>query len=148
MNAYKFIEVNGLEKAKAVLNGAPDKTATHYEFRKIPSYYSTDFQSWFHDDEWWDSDCYTEQDLIDSYGFDFVISLEQLKQAIADLELVAEYKLPEKFWGFDSEKDEFGIEGTSMFLESYACYSNDEEKAILDRLQLALQRIEEGLGDE
>ena len=60
MNAYQFIQKHGIEKAREVVEGAPDKTATHYVFRKIPRYYSVEFQSWYHDGEWWDSDCHTE----------------------------------------------------------------------------------------
>ncbi|UKM17081.1 hypothetical protein [Acinetobacter phage 4316] len=82
MDAKQYIEVYGLKNANEVLAGIPDKTATHYVFRKIPNYYSTDFQSWFHDGEWWDSDCHTEQDLIDSYGFDYVVELLALKLAV------------------------------------------------------------------
>ena len=46
MNAIKFIKEHGVDKAREVVEGAPDKTATHYVFRKIPSYYSVEFQSW------------------------------------------------------------------------------------------------------
>lgn len=80
MNAIQFIKDHGVDKAREVVEGAPDKTATHYVFRKIPRYYSVDFQSWYHDGEWWDSDCHTEQDLIDSYGLDFVVNLSELKK--------------------------------------------------------------------
>lgn len=82
MDAKQYLEVYGLKNAKEVLAGMPDKTATHYAFRKIPNYYSVDFQSWFHDGEWWDSDCCTEQDLIDSYGFEYVVDLLALKLAV------------------------------------------------------------------
>ncbi|MEX5367779.1 hypothetical protein WCE00_12550 [Acinetobacter haemolyticus] len=80
MNAIQFIKDHGVEKAREVVEGAPDKTATHYVFRKILRYYSVEFQSWYHDGEWWDSDCHTEQDLIDSYGLDFVVNLSELKK--------------------------------------------------------------------
>ena len=33
MNAIQFIQQNGVEKAREVVEGAPDKTATHYAFR-------------------------------------------------------------------------------------------------------------------
>ena len=49
MNAYQFIKEHGVEKAREIVEGAPDKTATHYVFRKVPSYYSVEFQSWYHD---------------------------------------------------------------------------------------------------
>lgn len=91
MNAIQFIQQYGVYKAREVVEGAPDKTATHYVFRKISNYYSVEFQSWFHDGEWWDSDCHTEQDLIDSYGLDFVVSLSDLKRLVESVDLVKSY---------------------------------------------------------
>ncbi|EJB8498011.1 hypothetical protein [Acinetobacter baumannii] len=88
MKPEQFIREFGVDKAREVVEGAPDKTATHWVFRKIPNYYSVDFQSWFHDGEWWDSDCHTEQDLIDSYGEDFVVSLSDLKRLVESLERI------------------------------------------------------------
>ncbi|MBD0437569.1 hypothetical protein [Acinetobacter baumannii] len=88
MKPEQFIRDFGVEKAREVVEGAPDKTATHWVFRKVPNYYSVDFQSWFHDDEWWDSDCHTEQDLIDSYGEDFVVNLSDLKRLVESVDLV------------------------------------------------------------
>ena len=103
MNAIKFIQQHGVDKAREVVSGAPDKTATHYVFRKIPSYYSVEFQSWFHDDEWWDSDCHTEQDLIDSYGEDYVVNLSDLKNLIANIDSQIAIKFI-KEWGDDYSK--------------------------------------------
>jgi hypothetical protein len=103
MNAIQFIKENGVEKAREVVEGAPDKTATHYVFRKIPSYYSVEFQSWYHDGEWWDSDCHTEQDLIDSYGSDFVVNLSDLKNLIANIDSQIAIKFI-KEWGDDYSK--------------------------------------------
>lgn len=103
MNAIKFIKEHGVEKAREVVSGAPDKTATHYVFRKIHSYYSVEFQSWYHDGEWWDSDCHTEQDLIDSYGSDFVLSLSDLKNLIANIDSQIAIKFI-KEWGDDYSK--------------------------------------------
>ena len=91
MNAIQFIKENGVEKARKVIDGAPDKTATHYVFRKIPRYYSIEFQSWYHDGEWWDSDCHTEQDLIDSYGSDFVLSLSDLKRLVESVDIISKF---------------------------------------------------------
>lgn len=88
MNAIQFIKEHGVEKAREVVEGAPDKTATHYVYRKIPNYYSVEFQSWYHDGEWRDSDCHTEQDLIDSYGSDFVLSLSDLKRLVESVERI------------------------------------------------------------
>lgn len=102
-NAIKFIKEHGVEKAREVVSGAPDKTATHYVFRKIPSYYSVEFQSWYHDGEWWDSDCHTEQDLIDSYGEDYVVNLSDLKNLIANIDSQIAIKFI-KEWGDDYSK--------------------------------------------
>ena len=103
MNATDFIKQHGVDKAREVVEGAPDKTATHYVFRKIPSYYSVEFQSWHHDDEWWDSDCHTEQDLIDSYGDDYVVNLSDLKNLIANIDSQIAIKFI-KEWGDDYSK--------------------------------------------
>ena len=103
MNAIKFIQQHGVDKAREVVSGAPDKTATHYVFRKIPSYYSVEFQSWYHDGEWWDSDCHTEQDLIDSYGEDYVVNLSDLKNLIANIDSQIAIKFI-KEWGDDYSK--------------------------------------------
>ena len=103
MNATDFIKQHGVDKAREVVSGAPDKTATHYVFRKIPSYYSVEFQSWYHDGEWWDSDCHTEQDLIDSYGEDYVVNLSDLKNLIANIDSQIAIKFI-KEWGDDYSK--------------------------------------------
>ena len=103
MNAINFIKQHGIDKAREVVEGAPDKTATHYVFRKIPSYYSVEFQSWYHDGEWWDSDCHTEQDLIDSYGEDYVVNLSDLKNLIANIDSQIAIKFI-KEWGDDYSK--------------------------------------------
>ena len=103
MKAINFIKQNGVEKAREVVEGAPDKTATHYVFRKIPSYYLVEFQSWYHDGEWWDSDCHTEQDLIDSYGEDYVVNLSDLKNLIANIDSQIAIKFI-KEWGDDYSK--------------------------------------------
>lgn len=104
MNAIKFIQQHGIDKAREIVDGAPDKTATHYVFRKIPNYYSVDFQSWYHDGEWWDSDCQTEQDLIDSYGLDFVVNLSELKHLLekSDSEISINFF---KEWGLEHSRN-------------------------------------------
>ena len=104
MNAIQFIKEQGVEKAREVVEGAPDKTATHYVFRKIPNYYSVDFQSWYHDGEWSDSDCQTEQDLIDSYGLDFVVNLSELKHLLekSDSEISINFF---KEWGLEHSRN-------------------------------------------
>lgn len=118
-NVYKFIEKHGIDRSREVLENAP-----HWA-----RYYSNI-----------DGEYY----LIELNA----VFLPKLEQAITDFNLVIEHRLPDGFW---SEKsiDIFGIEGTSMYLEAYAFYSNDHEKAVLDRLQLALDRILQSLkGDD
>ena len=88
MRANEFVKKFGWDRAKEVSSETPDKTATHWVFRKVPSYYSIDFKSWFYDGEWWGSDCYSEQDLMDSYGDNFVLNLEDLKRLVESWELV------------------------------------------------------------
>ena len=111
MNAIQFIQQNGVEKAREVVEGAPDKTATHYVFREIPSYYSVEFQSWYDDGEWRDSDCHTEQDLIDSYGEDYVVNLSDLKNLIANIDSQIAIKFI-KEWGDDYSKKYIALSGS------------------------------------
>lgn len=122
MNAHKFIALHGLESAKSVVTSAPDKTATHWEFRKIPNYYSVDFQMWFHDGEWHDSDCKTEEELIDSYGEDFVVNLSELKQVVESVELT------EQKGGLSKLKKE----SNCLFYNGFEGIAEGYEKAIAD----------------
>ncbi|MFH7897214.1 hypothetical protein WDN63_020170 [Acinetobacter baumannii] len=124
-----------MEKAREVVEGAPDKTATHWVFRKIPNYYSVDFQSWFHDGEWWDSDCHTEQDLIDSYGEDFVVSLFDLKRLIDSLETI-------ESWG--------GIKNCKELVRRATSNQEPPEKSFARKLQMDVANHESiyGGGDE
>lgn len=103
MRANEFIKKFGWDKAKEVIVDIPDKTATHWVFRKVPSYYSIDFKSWFYDGEWCDSDCHSEQDLIDSYGANFVLNLKDLKRLVESWELV---------------KDLYGMERAKQYADS------------------------------
>ncbi len=91
MNAIQFLKEQGVEKAREVVEGAPDRTATHWVFNKIPFYQSLFHCKWFHDGFWWDCDCHTEKDLIDSYGEQFIVSLSDLKRLVESIELVKEH---------------------------------------------------------
>lgn len=103
MNAIQFIQQHGVDKARGVVSGAPDRTATHWVFNKIPFYQSLFHCKWFHDGFWWDCDCHTEKDLIDSYGEQFIVSLSDLKNLIANIDSQIAIKFI-KEWGDDYSK--------------------------------------------
>ena len=63
-------------------------------------------------------------------------SLSKLHDFIESHELVKTWQLPE------GDHDETGIDGARMYLECYACYSTNEEKAKLDRLEKAITDVE------
>lgn len=62
---------------------------------------------------------------------------DDLKRLVESHELVMRYKLPD-----DIDKDATGINGATLYLDHYAFYSNDEEKAKLDRLKQAIADVE------
>ena len=57
-----------------------------------------------------------------------------LKRLVESHELVLEWKLP--------EDDEIGLDGANLYLDYYAHYTSDEEKAKLDRLKQAIADVE------
>ena len=66
--------------------------------------------------------------------YDFHIN--DLERLVESYELVKTWQLPE------DDHDETGVDGARMYLECYACYSTDEEKAKLDRLEQAIKDVE------
>ena len=56
-----------------------------------------------------------------------------LKRLVESHELVLEWKLP--------EDDEIGLDGANLYLDYYAHYTSDEEKAKLDRLKQAIADV-------
>ena len=74
-----------IEQMKKIVDGAP-KTATHWVETKLGNYYSVEFQSYFRDGDWHDSDYHTEQELINDYGLDNVFNLNCLRSQIAKRE--------------------------------------------------------------
>lgn len=91
MNAIQFIKENGVEKAREVVEGAPDKTASHYVISKRPHYYSVDFQSYFNNGDWYDSDYTSEQDLANDYEPQNVIRISDLKRLVDSVDLIGKY---------------------------------------------------------
>ncbi|UIP24551.1 hypothetical protein [Acinetobacter towneri] len=59
---------------------------------------------------------------------------DDLKRLVESHELVLEWKLP--------EDDEIGLDGANLYLDYYAHYTSDEEKAKLDRLKQAIADVE------
>lgn len=66
----------------------------------------------------------------------YEFSAEDLKRLVESHELVKVWQLPEE------DNDETGVDGARMYLECYAFYSTDEEKAKLDRLEQAILDVE------
>lgn len=60
--------------------------------------------------------------------------IDKLKRLVESHELVLEWKLP--------EDDEIGLDGANLYLDCYAYYTSDEEKAKLDRLKQAIADVE------
>lgn len=98
MNAIQFIKDHGVEKAREVVEGAPDKTASHYVISKRPHYYSVDFQSYFNNGDWYDSDYTSEQDLANDYEPQNVIRISDLKHLVESVDLI------EKLGGIEAAK--------------------------------------------
>ena len=67
---------------------------------------------------------------------DCTLSYKELKRLVESHELVKAWQLPE------DDNDETGVDGARMYLECYAFYSTDEEKAKLDRLEQAIADVE------
>ncbi|NUF61558.1 hypothetical protein HUN33_00445 [Acinetobacter bereziniae] len=67
---------------------------------------------------------------------DCCVDITDLKRLVESYELVKTWQLPE------DDHDETGVDGARMYLECYACYSTDEEKAKLDRLEQAIEDVE------
>ncbi|MFW1950535.1 hypothetical protein [Acinetobacter beijerinckii] len=123
MTALAFIQNYWIDKAREVVEGAPSNAVYYWEIpRCTHGVYSTSEQNQGR-----------------------AIVLNDLKCLVEDIDLLLEYKLPEDFWNSD---DKYGMEGTSMYLDGYAFYSNAEEKAKLDRLQLALDRTVKAFGGD
>ena len=65
---------------------------------------------------------------------DYMFKTSEIKRLVESNELVINWKLP--------EDDETGLDGAHLYLDCYATYSNDEEKAKLDRLKQAIADVE------
>lgn len=140
MNAIKFIQQYGVKKAREVVEGSPSNAESYqdgYYFRTNPEF---QFHNGFHH-AWNLTD--NDGEWFKKRGFSPVV-IADLKRLVEDIDLLVEHSLS-GCWGIE---DIYGIEGTGMYLDGYAFYSNAEEKAELDRLQLALDRTVKAFGGE
>ncbi|MGA4742432.1 hypothetical protein ACPC5Q_03580 [Acinetobacter junii] len=125
MTVIEFIKEHGVENAREVVEGAPENSICYdLEQEKHVAYEDTS--------------------IAMSFLKNRFIDLSELKRLLEDIDLLVEHSLS-GCWGID---DIYGIEGTGMYLDGYAFYSNAEEKAELDRLQLALDRTVKAFGGE
>ena len=121
-NVHKFVAEKGIDRAREVLDGAPEWAI----FWITQGEYHISMLSF--------------PNMVGHHSF----LISDLNRLVEDIDLLVEHSLS-GCWGID---DIYGIEGTGMYLDGYAFYSNAEEKAELDRLQLALDRTVKAFGGE
>ncbi|WP_426690737.1 hypothetical protein ACP6EU_05960 [Acinetobacter baumannii] len=87
MKPEKFIREYGVEKAREVVEGAPDRTASHYVV-DTDTYYSEDFLTYFDYslDDWETADLNSIDELKAIY--ELVIDLRILKRLVESVDLV------------------------------------------------------------
>lgn len=64
----------------------------------------------------------------------YMFESQEIKRLVESHDLVKEWHLP--------EDDETGLDGSYLYLDYYASYTSDEEKAKLDRLKQAIADVE------
>lgn len=141
MNAYKFVKEHGLEKAKAVVDGVPEG-ATHFNNLDDDEYdtYVVIKSEWSEKNKhaYWHIDALTGKGRWEFMANIFagynllteIIDLLELKQAIADFELVG------KLGDIERAKRVFRISDTHFM----GCKIDP-----CPELEQAIQRIEQGL---
>lgn len=91
MNAIEFIKNNGVDKAREVLEGAPDRTASHY-VADTDTYFSEEFHTYFDHslNDWETADLHCVSDLEANY--EFVLDISELKRLVESVDLVKRYR--------------------------------------------------------
>ena len=131
MNATDFIKQHGVDKAREVIDGAPDKTASHYVISKRPHYYSVDFQSYFNNGDWYDSDYTSEQDLANDYEPQNVIRISDLKRLVDSVAIV------ESLGGIDQAKLYISLnDNQHSIMLIYRMITSDEIKQAIANYEL------------
>ena len=87
MNAIEFIKNNGVDKAREVLEGAPDRTASHY-VADTDKYFSEEFHTYFDHslNDWETADLHCVSDLEANY--EFVLDISELRRLVESVESV------------------------------------------------------------
>lgn len=87
MNAIEFIKNNGVDKAREVVEGAPDRTASHYVV-DTDTYFSDEFHTYFDHslNDWETADLHCVSDLEANY--EIVLDLFDLKRLVKSIDLV------------------------------------------------------------
>ena len=87
MNSIEFIKNNGVDKAREVLEGAPDRTASHY-VADTDTYFSEEFHTYFDHilNDWETADLHCVSDLEANY--EFVLDISELKRLVESVDLV------------------------------------------------------------
>lgn len=88
MKATDFIKTQGLDKARKVVSGAPDRTASHY-VADTDTYFSEEFHTYFDHslNDWETADLHCVSDLEANY--EFVLDISELKRLVESVDYVA-----------------------------------------------------------
>jgi len=91
MDATQFIKEYGVEKAREVVEGAPDRTASHYVV-DTDTYFSEKFHTYFDHslNDWETADLHCVSDLEANY--EIVLDLFDLKRLVKSIDLVDRLK--------------------------------------------------------
>lgn len=139
MKSAVFLKKHGLNRARDVIKQASDYAVY---FRDMDSVCSPNEVLYY---LWWDGELITfDTEKLrwvksiyhddNKYILDQLCELSELKRIIESHDLVKEWHLP--------EGDETGLDGSHLYLDYYASYTSDEEKAKLDRLKQAIADVE------
>lgn len=139
MKSAVFLKKHGLNRARDVIKQASDYAVY---FRDMDSVCNPNEVLYY---LWWDGELITfDTEKLrwvksiyhddNKYILDQLCELSELKRIIESHDLVKEWHLP--------EDDETGLDGSHLYLDYYASYTSDEEKAKLDRLKQAIADVE------
>ena len=100
MSAIQFIQQSGVDKAREVISGAPDRTASHYVV-DTDTYFSEEFHTYFDHslNDWEKADLHCFSDLEANY--EIVLNLSDLQRLVESVDLL------KSNGGYDEAKDTF-----------------------------------------
>ena len=128
MNAIEFIKNNGVDKAREVVEGAPDRTASHYVV-DTDTYFSEEFHTYFDHslNDWETADLHCVSDLEANY--EFVLDVSELKHLVESVELVEHFSND--------------LVGAKQLLE----FSKDCKTIELSGSVITIERLEQAIAD-